>query len=256
MAERGAGGVGGRDQRSLVGSGRDEHGEGQPAPDDDLLDVQHVDPGPGERLEHRGGDPRPVRPGQGHQHGGRLGLARAGHRAASRLRSRRGVCRSDLVTEGYMIVPVHDHRGARAQSDLLWSSRKAIQSLTGPGRTGPAQPDREERGARLEQSRRALARRPRDARRPLDLAGVAALGSRTTRRARRSCARAARRRRSRARCRRAGRCSAGSCFSPPPPISTGMLPGRRRVELRPAGVDPRQGVGRARRAGCPAVPNS
>jgi len=62
-----------RDQSAFVGTGCHEHGKGEPTADDDLLDVQDVDPGACERLEHRGGDPGTVGPGEGHEHGGGLG---------------------------------------------------------------------------------------------------------------------------------------------------------------------------------------
>ena len=63
-------------RRAGVGAGRDQDGQGEPAPDDDLLDVEHLDAGPGERLEHRRRDAGPVGTGERHEHGRDVGARR------------------------------------------------------------------------------------------------------------------------------------------------------------------------------------
>ena len=57
-----------------VPRGGDQHAEHQPAPEHDLLDVEHLDAGAGQRREDRRGDPGPVLAGQRDQQGLRAWL--------------------------------------------------------------------------------------------------------------------------------------------------------------------------------------
>ena len=86
--QRGGGLLHGGAELLPVARCRDQDAEDEAAAEDDLLDVEHLDPGLGERLEDRRGDPRPVLAAQRDEQGLLCVLVHHATRLAVSLRHR------------------------------------------------------------------------------------------------------------------------------------------------------------------------